>query len=317
MTIFKHLGLPVLVLGLFVLIFAAATVVRAQQKPTRIVVWDERQPKQKQMYKNFLGNHIAEYLRKQKGFSVRSVGLDDPEQGLADKLLEDCDVLVWWGHVRQGEISVETARRIVERVNAGKLSLLVLHSAHWSTPFMVAMEERTKQDALGKLTAAERAKAKVQWLGKSQRKAPKRDAELTPSVSYKKGEDGSTIVKIVRPNCCFPEYAAHGKPSKMKTLLPRHPIAKGIARKFTINQTEMYGEPFHVPKPDVVVFEETWEAGQRFRSGAIWKLGKGKVFYFRPGHENFTVFHQPEPLKIVANATRWLAGNIQKRKTRQ
>jgi trehalose utilization protein len=283
-------------------------------KSVRIVVWDERQPKQKPMYENFLGNHIANYLNKQKGFSVRSVGMDNPQQGLPDVLLDDCDVLIWWGHVRQGEISVETAHRIVERIKAGKLSFIVLHSAHWSTPFMVAMEERTKQDALSKLSAAERDKAGVEWLGQFGRKAPKRDAELTPSISYEKRADGSTLVKIVRPNCCFPEYAANGKPSKIKTLLPEHPIARGIPKEFTLPQTEMYGEPFHVPAPDAVVFEETWEAGQRFRSGAVWSLGKGRVFYFRPGHENFNVFHQPEPLKIVANAVRWLEGEKEKRK---
>jgi trehalose utilization protein len=266
------------------------------------------------MYKNFLGNHIANYLKKQKGFSVRSVGMNDPQQGLPDVLLDDCDVLIWWGHVRQGEISVETARRIVDRIKAGKLSFIVLHSAHWATPFVVAMEERTKQDALSKLSAAERGKAKIELVGKFQRKAPKRNAELTPSISYEKRADGSTLVRIVRPNCCFPEYAAHGKPSKMKTLLPSHPIARGIPKEFTFPQTEMYGEPFHVPAPDAVVFEETWEAGQRFRSGAVWNLGKGKVFYFRPGHENFNVFHRPEPLKIVANAARWLSSETQKQK---
>lgn len=283
-----------------------ASVSYAQEKNIRVVVWDERQPKQKQMYKNFLGNHIADYLRKQGGFSVHSVGMDDPQQGLTNKLLDNCDVLIWWGHVRQGEISVEKARGIVERIKAGNLSLITLHSAHWSTPFMVAMEERTKQDALAKLSAAQRARAKVEWVGKSVRKAPRRDAKLTPSVSYEKSPDGSMLVKIVRPNCCFPEYAAHGKPSKVKTLLRRHPIARDLPAEFTLKQTEMYGEPFHVPEPDAVVFEETWEAGQRFRCGAIWSLGKGKVFYFRPGHENFTVFHQAEPLKIVANAARWL-----------
>ena len=296
---------------------AAGTVAGAERKSGRIVVWDERQPKQKQMYRDFLGNHIARYLRKEEGYPVRSVGLDEPEQGLRDALLDKCDVLIWWGHVRQDEISRETARKIVERVKAGRLALIVLHSAHWSTPFMVAMEERTKQDALGKLSVEERAKAEVEWIGKFERRAPKGDAKLTPSVSYDKGEEGKTVVKIVRPNCCFPEYAAHGKPSKMKTLVPDHPIAKGIRNEFIVSQTEMYGEPFHVPKPDAVVFEETWKAGQRFRSGAIWDLGRGKVFYFRPGHENFNVFHQPEPLKIVANATRWLAGEIQKNKARR
>ena len=288
----------------------------AEQKRARIVVWDERQPKQKEMYRNFLGNHIARYLRKELGFPIRSVGIDQPEQGLRDALLDKCDVLIWWGHVRHGEISEQTARKIVERIKAGQLAVIVLHSAHWSTPFMVVMEERTKQDALGKLSEEERAKAQVEWIGKFERRAPKSDANLTPSVSFEKGEGGKTVVRIVRPNCCFPEYAAHGKPSRMKTLLPDHPIAKGIPGEFTVSQTEMYGEPFHVPKPDAVVFEETWKAGQRFRSGAIWNLGRGKVFYFRPGHENFNVFHQPEPLQIVANATRWLASEIQKNSTR-
>ncbi len=300
--------------GIFMTINDTTIAGGAERKRVRIVVWDERQPKQKEMYRNFLGNHIARYLRKEAGFPIRSVGIDEPDQGLRDEMLDKCDVLIWWGHVRHGEISVERARKIVERVKAGKMALIVLHSAHWSTPFMVAMEERTKQDALGKLSKEERAKAEVEWVGRFERRAPKADEKLTPSISYEKGEDDKIIVRIVRPNCCFPEYAAHGKASRMKVLLPDHPIAKGIPGEFIINQTEMYGEPFHVPEPDAVVFEETWKAGQRFRSGAIWDLGMGKVFYFRPGHENFNGFHQPEPLKIVANAALWLAGEIQRNK---
>ncbi|HUW20672.1 MAG TPA: ThuA domain-containing protein [Sedimentisphaerales bacterium] len=278
----------------------------AQPKTVRVLVWDERQPKQKQMYENFLGNHIADYLRSQAGFSVKSVGMDDPQQGLADELLDNCDVLIWWGHQRQAEISIETAQRVIDRVKAGKLSLIVLHSAHWSTPFIVAMHQRAEQDALAALAPAQRAKARVEWVGEVERKAPAPDAELTPSVSYEKKDDGTTIVRITRPNCCFPYYKAHGKPSTVKTLLPGHPIAAGIPKEFTIPQTEMYGEPFHVPAPDEVIFEERWEDGKWFRSGMLWNLGKGKVFYFRPGHENFSVFLQPEPLKIIENAARYL-----------
>jgi len=280
---------------------------QAQQKSVRVLVWDERQPKQKQVYENFLGNHIADYLRKQKGFTVRSVGMDDPNQGLSEKLLDNCDVLIWWGHRRQGEISFETAQRIIDRVKAGKLSLIALHSAHWSTPFVLAMHERAMQDPLVELVASSSTLGKVEWVGKFERKPPKPDDELTPSVSYKIQEDGSIVVRITRPNCCFPYYKAHGKPSKVKTLLPDHPIAAGIPKEFTLPQTEMYGEPFHVPKPDEVIFEERWADGKWFRAGALWGLGKGKVFYFRPGHENFNVYLQPEPLKIIANAARYLA----------
>ena len=287
-------------------ILAPAAMAGAQQKSVRVVVWDERQPKQQQVYENFLGNHIADHLRNQAGFSVRSVGIDDPRQSLSPKLLDNCDVLIWWGHQRQGEISHQTAQRLIDRVKAGKLNLIILHSAHWSVPFVLAMHERAEQDALAKLPPAERAKAKVEWVGKFKRKPPAPDAKLTPSASYEKQQDGSTLVRITRPNCCFPYYKAHGKPSKIKTLLPNHPIAKGIPKDFTLPQTEMYGGPFHVPEPDAVIFEERWEDGKWFRSGALWTVGKGKVFYFRPGHENFSVFLQPEPLKILTNATRWL-----------
>jgi trehalose utilization protein len=38
-----------------------------------------------------------------------------------------------------------------------------------------------------------------------------------------------------------------------------------------------------------VVLEERWANGEWFRSGAVWQVGKGRVFSFRPGHETFTV----------------------------
>jgi len=75
---------------------------------------------------------------------------------------------------------------------------------------------------------------------------------------------------------------------------------------FRIQHTEMYNEPFHVPEPDAVIFKENWEKGEWFRSGCLWNLGEGKVFYFRPGHETFSVYLQKEPLQVIENAVRWL-----------
>src|SRR3954470_1641716 len=92
--------------------------------PVKVVVWDERQPSQKEAYDNFLGNAIADHLRSQPGFSVQSVGIDDPEHGLADQVLGACDVLIWWGHVRQAEVPVAAGRAIVERIKAGTLGLV-------------------------------------------------------------------------------------------------------------------------------------------------------------------------------------------------
>ena len=58
-------------------------------------------------------------------------------------------MLVWWGHVRNAEVQPETGKKIVERIKAGKLSLIALHSAHWSTPFVEAMNERTTRGRPG------------------------------------------------------------------------------------------------------------------------------------------------------------------------
>jgi trehalose utilization protein len=278
-----------------------------QPEPIRVVVWDEQQPQQKQAYKNFLGNEIAAHLKTRPGLSVRSVRQDDPKQGLGDDVLEKCDVLIWWGHVRQREVKPEVGRRIVERVKQGKLALIALHSAHWSTPFIEAMNERAVADALAPLTPAERKTARVVRVPPLRYAPPRRNDPLTPSVRRRQGANGEVVLEVLLPNCCFPAYRADGKPSHVRVLRPKHPIAQGLPEKFDLPSTEMYDEPFHVPPPDEVIFEERWDAGQRFRSGCVWRIGRGRVFYFRPGHETFGVYLRPEPLKVLENAVRWLA----------
>ena len=98
-------------------------------------------------------------------------------------------------------------------------------------------------------------------------------------------------------------------PSHVTTLLPHHPIAAGLPVQWDIPRTEMYGEPFHVPPPDEVVFEEKWDKGEHFRSGCVWQVGQGRVFYFRPGHETYPVFQQTEPLRVIENAVRWMGAD--------
>ena len=291
-----------MICGLAILSFGG----RAVADDVRVVVWDEQQPKQKAAYENFLGNQIADHLQSRPGLKVKSVCLADPQQGLGNDVLDNCDVLIWWGHVRQREISAEKGRDIVRRIKAGELSLLTLHSAHWSTPFVEAMYERSREDALGKLSAEDRKKAELKEIFPKPYSAPKHGAPLTPSATYQRAADGHMVVTLKLPNCCFPLYRVKGEPSHFKTLLPEHPIAQGIPAKFTIEHTEVYGEPFHVPQPDAVVFEERWDAGEWFRNVMIWKLGRGRVIYFRPGHEPYPIFKQPVPLKILENSARWL-----------
>jgi trehalose utilization protein len=285
---------------------APARVLAEDAKPIRVVVWDERQPEQKTAYDgDFLGNTLAKYLGNQPGLTVKSVGLDDPDQGLSKETLDNCDVLIWWGHKRHGDVKPELATDIVERIRAGKLSLLALHSAHWSRPFMAAMNVVAIDQATAKLSDDLRKSVKINTLPAKGGLA-KRDEKLTP-WSKLEMVDGVTTLTIQLPSCVFPGVRADGKPSHVTTLVTDHPIAKGIPATFDLPQTEMYEDPFHVPAADAVLFLEKWDAGESFHSGQVWTLGKGKVFYFRPGHETYPIYKQEIPLKIVENAVRFLA----------
>lgn len=88
---------------------------------------------------------------------------------------------------------------------------------------------------------------------------------------------------------------------------PGHPIVQGIDDHFIIPQVEMYGEHFDIPEPDETVFISSFTGGEVFRSGVTYRRGAGKVFYFRPGHETFPIFHQKEVQLVIANAVRWAA----------
>ena len=275
-----------------------------------VVVWDEQQPAQKEAYDDFLGNEIASYLEKQSGISVRTVNLASPEKGIADNVLNSCDVLIWWGHVRQFEITPEQGKAIVKRIKSGQLDLIALHSAHWATPFVEAMKDRTMSNALTRFKQISSEQLDLQYVDPPRRYfAPDRDDLLTPRFYPRKFPNGRTELVIHWPNCCFPAYRNDGKPSTLYTIQPDHPIAQGIPTRFQLPSTEMYDEPFHVPEPDEVIFEERWPTGEWFRSGMIWNIGDGKVFYFRPGHETFPVYKQEVALNIIENAVRFLGKN--------
>jgi len=286
------------------LLLAAVMVVPAFAKDIRVVVWDEQQPAQKQAYTNFLGNQIATYLKTIPGLDVKSVSINDAGKGISDEVLDNCDVLIWWGHQRHTEIPNARAKEIVQRIKDGRLSLIALHSAHWSEPFVEAMRERARLDARRALPN----NTVIEFVTPERFKVPKAGAPLTPRNEWTNRLDGAKVALVTLPNCVFPTYRADGAPSHVTTVKSIHPIAAGVPGTFDILQTEMYGEPFHVPTPDEVIFEEKWDKGEHFRTGCVWKLGQGKVFYFRPGHETYGVYTQPIPLKIIGNAVQWLGG---------
>jgi trehalose utilization protein len=89
------------------------------------------------------------------------------------------------------------------------------------------------------------------------------------------------------------------------TVAPAHPIAHGVPHPIVIGEQEMYGEYFDIPAPEELVFLSTFSGGEVFRSGCCWWRGRGKVFYFSPGDQDYPVYHHPDIQRVLANAVQW------------
>lgn len=96
-----------------------------------------------------------------------------------------------------------------------------------------------------------------------------------------------------------------GELERVWAVLPSHPIAEGIEPYFEVPQSEMYGEPFDIPNPDEVVFMSWYEGGEVFRSGCTYRRGRGKIFYFGPGHETFPIYFNPNVIQVIRNSIYW------------
>jgi trehalose utilization protein len=112
--------------------------------------------------------------------------------------------------------------------------------------------------------------------------------------------------KLMGTDCTLKWREAKEK-ERIWVVEPGHPIAQGLGEYFEIPQEEMYGEFFNIPAPETLVFISWFEGGEVFRSGCTYRRGKGKIFYFRPGHESYPTYYQPEVLRVIANAVRWAA----------
>ncbi|ELZ60914.1 MULTISPECIES: ThuA domain-containing protein [unclassified Haloferax] len=216
-----------------------------------VTVWNEYRHEKEDdevaaIYPDGIHATIAEGLR-EAGYDVQTATLDDPEHGLTESVLDDTDVLAWWGHKAHDEVDDAIVDRVVDRVRGG-MGLLVLHSGHYSKPFKRLM--------------------------------------------------GTT---------CSLKWRESGETERVWVVEPGHPIADGLPESFEVPRAEMYGERFDIPAPDELVFTSWFEGGEVFRSGCCYTRGKGRVFYFRPGHETYPIYEQAEVRTVLDNAVEWAA----------
>ncbi|WP_410512012.1 ThuA domain-containing protein [Paenibacillus sp. BR2-3] len=121
------------------------------------------------------------------------------------------------------------------------------------------------------------------------------------------GHGSKIFGRLLGTNTGALKWRDDGEIERLWVVESGHPIANGLGEYIEIPKEEMYGERFEIPAPEELVFISWFEGGEIFRSGCCYRRGKGKLFYFRPGHEMFPVYHQPEILQVITNGVLWAA----------
>jgi len=117
----------------------------------------------------------------------------------------------------------------------------------------------------------------------------------------------SKIFKRLMGTTCSLKWREIGENERLWVVDPGHPIVDGLPERIDLPHTEMYGEHFDIPQPDQLVFISWFAGGEVFRSGCCWHRGKGKIFYFRPGHGTLPIYYDENVLKVICNGIKWAA----------
>lgn len=220
--------------------------------PIRVLVWNEnieerQKPEVRSHYPGGIHEAIANAIKPLPNVRIQTATMDQSEAGLADNVLRDTDVLLWWSHNAYDRVPAKATEWVKRRVLDG-MGFIALHSAILSH-----------------------------------------------------------IFKELMGTSCTAPWRNVGERELVWTIDASHPIADGIEAPIEIDREEMYGEPFDVPPPDDLVFVSSFEGGEVFRSGICYRRGKGRVFYFRPGHETYPTYLNPKVQRVLRNAVLWAA----------
>lgn len=93
------------------------------------------EPEGVKAYPEGLGNYLKS-VYESFGHETTLITYDDKRHAeeLTSELLDNTDVLVWWGHWYHQHIPDETAAMVVDKVQKG-MGFMVLHSGHHCKPF--------------------------------------------------------------------------------------------------------------------------------------------------------------------------------------
>ena len=105
----------------------------------QVIAWSEFTEPQS-VYPTGIHGCLAEHLNNCQGITASVSGIEDSDQGVSEEQLESADVLIWFGHVKHGDVADTSVERIVKHVKENGLGFLGLHSTHFARPFKALME---------------------------------------------------------------------------------------------------------------------------------------------------------------------------------
>ena len=121
------------------LLFTSTTALAQKSNQLRVLCWSE-QTEPREIYPTGISGALADHLKQQKGFVVKTAQITDPELGLSDAALNNTDVLIWFGHKKHNDVPDEIVNRIVKHIRKRGMGFIALHSAHFSKPLKAALQ---------------------------------------------------------------------------------------------------------------------------------------------------------------------------------
>ncbi len=242
----------------------------------RVIVWDENPGHaSKEIYPNNIRGAVAAGLIESDSaglLDVKTANLDEPDQGLSDATLANTDVLLWWGHVRHGEVKDDLAERIAKRVQEGGMGFIALHSAHYSKSF------RKVVNGTGDLKGGWRESDDSE--------------EITVCAPWHPIAEG--VEDFV-----LEDEEMYGGPFNV----PPHEVL--VLQSYFPLGGEVFPSGICWTVGKGIDPEFTSGPGGGVGQGH----GIGRVFYFRPGHETYGTYLDSRVRRVIYNAVKW-AGKI-------
>ena len=95
------------------------------------------------VYPEGIHSAIKGFLEKDSAIGkIRCATLNDHRETLSQEIIDDTDVMIWWGHMRHNEVDDAVASMVTQRVLNG-MGFIVLHSGHAAKPFKALMGTNT------------------------------------------------------------------------------------------------------------------------------------------------------------------------------